>query len=211
MKTEDLIKTLSLDETPPDRPRWLNAAAVAAACAVAAAILVLGYGVRGDIPEAMHDWRFLAKFAATGLLAVLAYRAARVSVDPVRRAKPAFQAFMAVIALVAAFVVAELLSVSSQQWLPRALGQNGALCLVLVPLLAAAPLAAILWVMRDGAPQSPTASGAAAGALAGGLAAFLYASHCTDDSPLFVAIWYSTAVLGVTGIGALLGRRVLAW
>ena len=42
-----------------------------------------------------------------------------------------------------------------------------------------------------------------------GLAATLYASHCTDDSPLFVATWYTVATALVTAIGAFIGSRVL--
>jgi hypothetical protein len=54
-------------------------------------------------------------------------------------------------------------------------------------------------------------SGAVAGLLAGGLAATLYATHCPDDSPLFVAIWYSLAIALVVLAGAVVGRRVLRW
>jgi hypothetical protein len=50
-----------------------------------------------------------------------------------------------------------------------------------------------------------------AGLIAGGLAAALYATHCTDDSPLFVATWYSIAIGAVAVLGALLGRRLLRW
>jgi hypothetical protein len=48
-----------------------------------------------------------------------------------------------------------------------------------------------------------------AGLLSAGLAATIYASHCTDDSPLFVATWYTLSVALVTAIGALVGSRVL--
>ena len=44
-----------------------------------------------------------------------------------------------------------------------------------------------------------------------GLAATLYASHCTDDSPLFVATWYTLAVALVAAVGALVGSRVLKY
>ena len=44
-----------------------------------------------------------------------------------------------------------------------------------------------------------------------GLAATLYASHCTDDLPLFVATWYTIATALVTAIGALVGSRVLKY
>ena len=37
--------------------------------------------------------------------------------------------------------------------------------------------------------------------------ATLYASHCTDDSPLFVATWYTIATALVAAVGALAGSR----
>jgi NAD(P)H-dependent FMN reductase len=51
----------------------------------------------------------------------------------------------------------------------------------------------------------------AAGLVAGGLAAALYATQCTDDSPLFIATWYSIAIGAVTVLGAVLGRHQLRW
>ncbi len=47
--------------------------------------------------------------------------------------------------------------------------------------------------------------------LSAGLAATLYASHCTDDSPLFVAFWYTLATALVAALGALMGARVLKY
>ena len=47
--------------------------------------------------------------------------------------------------------------------------------------------------------------------MAAGLAATLYASHCTDDSPLFVAAWYTIATALVTAIGALAGAKLLRY
>jgi len=73
-----------------------------------------------------------------------------------------------------------------------------------MPLLAAALIG-----LRHGAPTRPAVSGAIAGLLSAGLAATLYASHCTDDSPLFVATWYTIATALVAAIGAAIGARVL--
>ncbi len=53
--------------------------------------------------------------------------------------------------------------------------------------------------------------GAAAGLLAGAIGAALYATHCPDDSPLFVATWYTLAIGFVVGLGALAGSRLLRW
>ena len=41
--------------------------------------------------------------------------------------------------------------------------------------------------------------------------AALYAIHCTEDSPLFYAVWYGLAILVATAIGAALGRFLLRW
>ena len=73
-----------------------------------------------------------------------------------------------------------------------------------LPLLAAALLG-----LRHGAPTRPALAGAIAGLLSAGLAATLYASHCTDNSPLFVATWYTIAAALVSAVGALAGPRVL--
>ena len=45
----------------------------------------------------------------------------------------------------------------------------------------------------------------------GGLATAVYAFHCTEDSPLFYAVWYVLAILAVTAVGALVGARALRW
>jgi hypothetical protein len=54
-------------------------------------------------------------------------------------------------------------------------------------------------------------AGAVAGLAAGGIAATLYAAHCTDDSPLFVATWYTLAIAILTGTGAFAGRVFARW
>jgi len=43
------------------------------------------------------------------------------------------------------------------------------------------------------------------------MSAFLYASNCTDDSPIFVAVWYSIAIALVTVIGRFTGQHVSRW
>jgi hypothetical protein len=72
-------------------------------------------------------------------------------------------------------------------------------------------LAGLIYVSRHGAPERPALAGALAGILSAGLAATLYATHCTDDSPLFVITWYSIAVGLMAAIGALAGSRFLRW
>ena len=91
----------------------------------------------------------------------------------------------------------------------RLVGSNSKVCMSAVPLMSLPLLAASLISLRHGAPTRPALEGAMAGLLSAGLAATIYASHCTDDSPLFVATWYTIATALVTAIGALIGSRVL--
>jgi hypothetical protein len=78
-------------------------------------------------------------------------------------------------------------------------------------VLALPVLAALLFGLRHGAPTRPTLAGAGAGLLSGALSASLYILHCPDDSPIFVAAWFTLAIAIATGIGALAGRRFLRW
>ena len=57
----------------------------------------------------------------------------------------------------------------------------------------------------------PRLAGAVAGLASAGLAASLYALYCPDDSPLFVATWYTLAAAITAGVGAIAGKRWLRW
>ena len=93
----------------------------------------------------------------------------------------------------------------------RLVGKNSWICMTAIPALSLPILAGALIGLRHGAPARPAVAGAIAGLLSAGLAATLYASHCTDDSPLFVATWYTIATALVTAIGALAGAKLLRY
>ena len=85
------------------------------------------------------------------------------------------------------------------------------MCVANILLLSVIPFVAALVALREGAPASPAFAGMAAGLLAGALAAAAYVMHCTEDSPLFVAVWYMLAISLVTLVGLFLGRHLLRW
>jgi hypothetical protein len=85
------------------------------------------------------------------------------------------------------------------------------MCLANILLLSVIPFVAVLFALREGAPSSPSLAGAAAGLLAGALAATAYVMHCTEDSPLFVAVWYTLAIGLLTLVGLPFGRYMLRW
>ncbi|HWN79586.1 MAG TPA: DUF1109 domain-containing protein, partial [Bradyrhizobium sp.] len=113
------------------------------------------------------------------------------------------------VGLLLAGIASEMMMPQRLPMMTRLVGNNSRLCMTAIPLMSLPLLVAALIGLRHGAPTRPAVAGAIAGLLSAGLAATLYASHCTDDSPLFVATWYTIATALVTAIGALAGSRVL--
>lgn len=211
MRTDDLINALSQDAAvkwPLARALGL---AVTVGAAFAAVLFFLKIGPRADIAAAAATYRFLFKFVVTLSLAVAAGGLILRLARPGARMGGWGPALAVAPALLLAAVAMELAAMPPSSWGARWIGTNNRYCLVLIPLLGLGPLACILYALRQGAPEHPGKAGAVAGLLASGIAATLYASHCTDDSPLFVATWYTLATGIVTLAGYLAGRRLLRW
>jgi hypothetical protein len=211
MKTDDLITALAADYAPrrPSSPMRgvLPVVLIGAVVSLIAFLAVLG--PRSDLSQAIGTWRFDAKLGIVAMAAVLTLGECIRLMRPT--AKPsALIALIIAVSLIAAVMI-ELLVVPSAAWGARQIGQNTFVCLVAIPSLAIAPLIALIYSMRQGAPASPTLAGAMAGLASAAIAATLYATHCPDDSPLFVASWYTLAALLVVGVGTLCGRYLLRW
>lgn len=211
MRTEDLIKTLAVDHTMDIAPARMLALAVLAGAVIATLVFAEMLGVRPDVDEAMHTVRFPFKFVVTITLAIAGLALVSRLERPGADWRAAARLLIIPALLIGAAVVLEMIVVPPSGWEPRMVGSNAMICLTAIPTIAVAPLAAILIAMRHAAPTAPVRAGAAAGLAAAAVAATLYASHCTDDSPLFVVIWYSIAIALVTAAGALLGSRLLRW
>lgn len=212
METNDLIKAIAAEaaikRATPITTIW-RLALLSAAC-VAAIVFLVTLGPRPDISEAAQTPRFLFKFAVTGALATMAFFAVRVLSRPDGKQK-IVTLLVAPVALLAGGVLVELVSLPASEWQRRLVGTNSMVCLTFIPLIGLGPLALFLAGLRYGAPTSPALAGAVAGTLAGGIAATFYAAHCIDDSPLFVAVWYSLAVGFLAVIGAVISAKNSRW
>ncbi|RWC28966.1 MAG: DUF1109 family protein [Mesorhizobium sp.] len=212
MRTDDLIKALDADASSKAMPLqsawWL---AAGAAAVIAGIVFLLTIGPRPDFMAAAHTMRFLAKFVFTIVLAVSAFALIRALSTPGASTGRAIAWMAAAPALVAVAVVLELFMVPEALWGTRMVGSNMMTCMGFIPLIGLGPLAIFLWMLRYGAPTRPVLAGAAAGLLAGGLAATFYAAHCFDDSPLFVATWYTIAIAALALLGAFGGRFFVRW
>ena len=212
MKTSEFIAALTADPIPePIRLGRRVAAALAIGFVGSVALYCLMLGPRPDIADAARTVRFNLKFLDAFAFALpsllLTLRLARPDAKPRALALWLVAPFI----LLAAGVVAELLLVPQSAWMSRLIGANAMHCTVMISMLAAPVLAALIVALRAGAPLHPGLTGAMAGAAAAGVGALVYASSCPDDLPLFVATWYPLATLICMGVGALAGRRFLAW
>lgn len=210
MKTENLIAALAADHPRAATPvGHALAGAMGIGAVVSFALFMLLLGPRPDLLAALQTWRFDLK------LAIMALAVAIATIDCIRLASPAPSRGgwwrWLVPALLASAVAVELVVAPRDTWATRLVGTNARDCIAFISILALAPLVALLVAMRSGAPVSPARAGAAVGALAASLAALLYALHCFDDSPLFVATWYTLAFTPAVIIATAAGRYVLRW
>jgi hypothetical protein len=212
MRTDDLVHALAVDRQtamPSIGRRFVLAIAIG--FAVSATAFWITLGPRPDIEAAAMTLRFDFKITEALLLAATSIALA------VRLAQPgagtAVQKWVLALApvLLALAVIAELVAVPASQWQTKLIGSMSMMCVTAIPLLSLPLLVATLLALRQGAPTRRGTAGAAAGLVAGGLAAALYGTQCIDDSPLFVATWYTLSIGAVTALGAVLGRRLLRW
>lgn len=212
MNTNELIAALSNDRIQPPPPGRALMLALIPGVAIAAFLFSAALGLRPHFVTLLGEPRFVFKIVLTDLLAALS----GLLVLRLFRPGASARGFLVValgapLLLLALGVLAELLSVPAAQWSQRLIGSNAMFCLKSIPLLGLAPLLAILFALRNGAPERPALAGAAAGLFAGAIGAALYSMHCPDNSPLFVAVWYPIGIAIVTALGAMLGARLLRW
>ena len=212
MKTDDLIRALAADRLPSGPPPSLALALTGAVGFVLSVLLFLRLvPLRPNLGEAMHSFPFMLKPVEMGILvvasAILVLRLAR----PGASLGHVLWVAALVPAIMAAALIFEMASVPRVLWLDRLAGVHWYICVMNMVILSLPVTAALLFGLRYGAPTRPMMAGAGAGLLGGAVAASIYISHCPDDSPIFVAAWFTLAIVVASCIGALAGSRMLRW
>lgn len=212
MRTDDLIGLLAKDlAVKPRRPWAVLARGLPLAALAVALIFAVLLDMREDLANPAALWATGLKLGLGLLLAgagaLAALRLARPEAGPAR----SWLAPIAAAALLVLAAVAELLRLGAGGSVERMLGDSILPCLTLIPLLSLPPLAAFLLALREGAVTRPALAGAFAGLAAAGMGIVIYAAHCDEDSALFIGVWYALAAVISAELGALAGRRALAW
>src|SRR6266540_3406260 len=212
MDTDQLIRTLAADHTHRARPvGFALMLALIAAAPVSLLMFFTELGFRPDVMVAMRNPFFDLKFAVTLALAIAAIAVSLHLSRPEASLRGFGWVLLVPVGILAAGIGGEMMMPQRLPMMTRLVGKNSWVCMTAIPLMSLPILAGALIGLRHGAPARPAVAGAIAGLLSAGLAATLYASHCTDDSPLFVAAWYTIATALVTAIGALVGAKLLRY
>jgi hypothetical protein len=212
MDTDQLIRTLAADNARR-APRVGAMLTMALLVAAPFSILIFAtfLGVRPDVMTAMHNPFFDTKFAVTLSLAIPAIIISLHLSRPEALMRGWAWLLLLPVGLLAVAIGSEAIMAPAMPMTMRLVGRNSRACMMAIPAMSLPLLAGALFGLRHGAPSRPALAGALAGLVSAGLAATLYASHCTDDSPLFVATWYTIATTLVTAIGAVVGSKVLRY
>jgi hypothetical protein len=179
--------------------------------AATAVIFAIWIGPRADFLLALTTIRFPFKIFVVAVLAITSIGLLLRSGRPGAKLLPWLAPAIFALTLLGFGVAGELVALPSSEWAKNWKGTNLFVCLAVIPSLAFVPLVAAIIALRHGAPSDPSLAGAFAGLAAGTFAATLYALNCDNDSPLFVATWYTIAIGIVVAAGTIAGSKMLRW
>lgn len=212
MKTDDLITALAADSGAkvPRVERFAALLLPPVALGVALAVL-LSMGFRDGLTHVptllvvCMKWAVSLPLALGGLF--LAFKLAR----PQQLPALALPLVLLPALLLIGLIVFDFGQNGIAGWQARMIGKKGPECLFFVPLFSAAPLAAMISILRRGAVLRPHLAALAASLAATGIGASAYELHCTDDSPLFMGLWYVLGLAIVVLVGQALAVKALKW
>ena len=213
MKTEDLIGLLAAGETrvAPHLVRQRFAAAMGWSIPLAALVMVIVYGLRADLVQALSGTVFWMKLAFAGALALFAGLATDRLGRPGMRVAGVWAGLAAPVVLLWLAAAAALVGADPAERAELVFGSSWRSCPFNIALISLPLFAAMLWFVKGMAPTEPALAGASAGLLSGAVATLIYALHCPESSVTFVGIWYVLGIAIPTLVGAALGPRLLRW
>ena len=215
MKTENLIRMLATNAEPVKSRSAAAAYAPALGAGALGSLAVMLFGLdlgfRTDLQQAIQLPMFWVKLTlplATALLALAVVARLSRPGTPVGRWPMLLPMPSLLIWVLAAL---SLLNVTSDSRPSLILGSSWAECAYYIAIISLPSFGAAIWAIKQMAPIRLAASGAAAGMLAGGIGATVYAFHCSEMEPAFLAIWYVLGMLIPGAAGAAMGRWLLRW
>lgn len=194
MNTDDFIDLLSQDAAVQRGIRGIFVRFMLLGLLSSIYLSIATMGARPDILDAAQTVGFMVKVGMTSAIAfqtcILVFKIGRPGV-------PISPSIIRIAMLVALFMISisiNLLAQSPDQASLNKLTAYTGYCIFFAVILSLPPLAGLLEALRRGAPAHPGSAGAAAGLAAGSIGAAIYNWSCPYDSPVFIGVWYLTAI-----------------
>lgn len=211
MQTNDLIDRLATNVRPTLSRARLLGIGIALGGVLAVGLVWGLLGFRADLARAVLTLSFWMKWGFALVTAAAAFALCARLARP--ESNPGWWPLAVLAPIFALVVIAciQLLSVPAPERRMIWLGDSAVQCLWCIPVLSVPLLFGLLWAFRQFAPTRLRLAGFSAGLLAGAVAAVVYALHCEETAPAFVATWYSAGMLVPAILGWIVGPRVLRW
>jgi hypothetical protein len=213
MKTDELIETLAgkVGPVPRGTARLRVAVAVAAGTLATLVLMSLVWGIRPDLDIAMAGMMFWMKLGYTASIALVALAAAVVLTRPEAKAPRWLWLALVPVVVFAVKSAQEMMTAPDDLRMAMWLGQSWTLCPAIVLTLSLPIMATLMFAARSLAPTQLRLAGGVIGLAAGGAAATIYCLHCPEVTATFVLSWYTLGILLATGVGMIIGPRLLRW
>lgn len=214
MKTSELIEALAVTDSAPVQPAAPAARLVPALMAgvvVSTVVLGLWLGFQPLALAARTSWFWMKLgYGAAAALAGLAI-AVPLSRPGGRSRVIGFVIAGTAVAAIWMMAIHAAMRADDPGQAGLWLGHTWKVCPLRIFTLAAPIWLAMVVAMRRLAPTRLAMAGAATGLLAGGLSVIVYGFYCQETAAPFVAVWYSLGIAASSGVGWLLGPRLLRW
>lgn len=209
----DLINALSADVKPvsPDVARRQLAGALVIGGAISLVGVIAIFGLQPGLDTFAHGAPMGVKSTYAMSLAGIAIALTLAAARPGARSRVGWKWIAVPVSGCALLALIDLSRAPVTNWPPMVFGASWSQCSLRIAALAGPVFIGLCLAIRAQAPTNLRESGAAAGLLAGTVAATSYALACPESSAAFIFVWYSLGIAIVTGMGALLGPRLLRW
>ena len=209
--TDALIHTLST-RLVPVRRRSLRreAAALLALGGAELALILMSGAMRPDMGRSILSPFMAWKIGSLALLAVASCAVAMRSFTPSSRSQGGLLLLLPCLAGLTLIGGAFLTSTAdrSRSLVERLAPAHGVLCVTAIVLLGLPMMALLAVLMRRAAPVRPARSAWLAGVAASTSGALIFTACCPANDPLYIVVWYCTAIALVTAAARwLLPRR----
>jgi hypothetical protein len=213
MKTDDLIGMLAKQDSAIDRTAlfWKIALALLVGSIASFVLLTVVFRVNPDLKMMLMNLWFWVRFAFIASVVVVAGalfsrlgkpgKAHRVGVWPV----------VIPFAVLGAIACVMLMMAPAESRRDMLLGISWDVCARNISLLSIPFFFVAVWIARQFAPVRLRFTGAMLGLFSGAAGALVYSLYCPEIAPSFLVIWYTIGMLIPASVGALLGRKLLAW